>query len=80
MWVNIQQIRVNDKQLKKVDMHKVEKHRKSLEEGEEMFPIDVVKINETEFNICGNGRHRYFGAIKAGFTMIEVNVLNAGVS
>ncbi len=76
MWVNIKQIKVNDKQSKKVDMHKVEQHRKFLEEGGEMFPIDVVSINENEYCICGNGRHRYFGAIKAGFTFIEVNVLN----
>lgn len=76
MWVNIKQIKVNDKQSKKVDKHKVEQHRKFLEEGGDMFPIDVVKINDTEFNICGNGRHRYYGAIAAGFTMIDVNILN----
>jgi len=76
MWVNVKQIRVNDKQSKKVDMHKVEKHRKFLEEGGDMLPIDVVKINETEYCICGNGRHRYFGAIAAGFQMIDVNMLN----
>ena len=57
-------------------MHKVEQHRKFLEEGGDMFPIDVVKINEIEFCICGNGRHRYFGAIAAGFQMIDVTILN----
>lgn len=57
-------------------MNKVEKHRKFLEEGGEMMPIDVVQINDEEFCICGNGRHRYFGAIEAGFIMIEVNILN----
>jgi len=41
-----------------------------------MFPIDVVRINEEEFCICGNGRHRYFGTLAAGYTMIDVNVLN----
>ena len=76
MWISIIQIKVSDKQYLKVDKKKVEQHRKALEQGEEMFPIDVVKINETDFNICGNGRHRYYGAIAAGFTMIEVNVLN----
>jgi hypothetical protein len=76
VWVNIKYIRVSDKQLKKIDRNKVDKHRKFLEEGGEMFPIDVVRINEEEFCICGNGRHRYFGTIEAGFTMIEVNVLN----
>ena len=76
MWIHIKQNKDNDKQDLKLDKKKVELHRKSLEQGEEMFPIDVVKINETDFNICGNGRHRYYGAIAAGFTMIEVSVLN----
>lgn len=75
-WINIQQIKVSEKQLKKVDPNKVEKHRKSFEIGEDVMPIDVVKINENEYNICGNGRHRYFGAIAAGFTQIEANILN----
>ena len=76
MWVKIKQIKVSDKQYLKVDKYKVDKHRKFLEEGGDILPIDVVKINETEFNICGNGRHRYYGVIAAGFYMIEVNVLN----
>jgi hypothetical protein len=76
MWIDIKHIKVADKQLKKLDMNKVEKHRKFLEAGGDMIPIDVVQINEIEFCICGNGRHRYFGTIKAGFTMIEVNILN----
>ena len=76
MWIHIKQIKVSDKQYLKVDKKKVELHRKSLEKGEDMFPIDVVKINDTEYNICGNGRHRYYGAIEAGFILIEANVLN----
>ena len=76
MWVNIKNIRVNEKQKSKLDKHKVDKHRKHLEDGGEMMPIDVVKINDEEYCICGNGRHRYFGAIDAGVTLIEVNVLN----
>ena len=76
MWIDIKYIKVAEKQLKKVDLNKVEKHRKFLEEGGEMFPIDVVRINENEYCICGNGRHRYFGALEAGFSMIEVTVLN----
>jgi len=76
VWVNIKYIRVSDKQLKKIDPKKVDKHRKFLEEGGDMFPIDVVRINEEEFCICGNGRHRYFGTLAAGYTMIDVNVLN----
>ncbi len=76
MWVNIIQIRVNEKQSKKIDKNKVEKHRKHLETGGDMFPIDVVKINDEEYCICGNGRHRYYGAVEAGIQFIEVNVLN----
>lgn len=76
MWVNIKYIKVNEKQLLKVDRHKVEEHRKHLEEGGGMMPIDVVKINDDEFCISGNGRHRYFGVIEAGYELIEVNVLN----
>lgn len=76
MWVNIKSIRVNEKQKSKVDKNKVEKHRKHLEMGGEMMPIDVVQVNADEYCICGNGRHRYYGAISAGLTMIEVNLLN----
>jgi hypothetical protein len=76
MWVKIEQINVNEKQLKKLDKSKIDKHRKFIEEGGDLFPIDVVQINENEYCICGNGRHRYFGAIEAGIVMIEVNVLN----
>ncbi len=75
-WINIEKIKVSEKQLSKVDKKKVELHRKKMESGEIMMPIDVVQINETEYCICGNGRHRYFGAIAAGCTMIEVEILN----
>lgn len=75
-WINISCIKVSDKQLRKVDKSKVEKHRKDIEEGKVLYPIDVVQINEKEFCICGNGRHRYYGAIAAGMTMIEVEILN----
>jgi hypothetical protein len=76
MWVNIIQIRVNEKQFKKIDKDKVDKHRKHLEMGGNILPIDVVKINNNEYCICGNGRHRYFGTIEAGLTMIEIKILN----
>jgi len=79
MWVNIKNIKVNDKQYLKVDKKKVDKHRKCLEQGGDIHPIDVVKINDDEYCICGNGRHRYYGAIEAGFTMIDVNILNDSI-
>jgi len=44
--------------------------------GGDMMPIDVVQVSSEEYCICGNGRHRYYGAIAAGQTMIEVNLLN----
>lgn len=80
MWLSINIIKVSEKQLIKIDKHKVEKHRKHLEKGGEIMPIDVVKINADEYCICGNGRHRYYGALAAGFEMIEVNVLNGSIS
>jgi hypothetical protein len=76
MWLNIKNIKVSEKQFRKVDKNKVEKHRRHFEEGGQVMQIDVVKINDNEYCICGNGRHRYFGAIAAGFEMIEVNVVN----
>jgi hypothetical protein len=74
MWVNISELRVNGRQATKLDKKKVEKHRRDYEFGNEVFPIDVVQIATDEYCIDGNGRHRYFGAIAAGVTMIEVNV------
>jgi hypothetical protein len=76
MWIEIRKIKVSAKQLKKLDKHKVEQHRKAFEEGEYVMPIDVVKINELEYCINGNGRHRFFGAVEAGLEMIEANVVN----
>lgn len=76
MWINIEYIKVGEKQFKKLDKHKVEQHRKAFEMEEEVMPIDVSKLGTNEYCICGNGRHRYFGAIEAGIKMIELNVLN----
>ena len=76
MQIHIDNIKVSNKQRRKVDPTKVEKHRKAFEEGIEVMPIDVVRIDEDTYNICGNGRHRYFGAVEAGLIYIEANVLN----
>lgn len=76
MWIEITNIIVAGKQLAKLDAHKVEAHRMAYEQGHDVWPIDVVQTSEGRYNICGNGRHRYFGAIAAGFTHIEANVLN----
>lgn len=77
MWINIEYIRVNEKQFKKLDKHKVEKHRHSFESGDDVMPIDVVCIGNDTYCIDGNGRHRYFGAKEAGVKFIEINVLNS---
>lgn len=74
--INIDLIKVNAKQLKKLDRNKVDAHALAYELGEDVFPIDVVKINSTEYCISGNGRHRYFGAVQADVKYVEVNVLN----
>lgn len=76
MYINITYIKVSDKQLRKIDPSKVDYHRQCLEKGDELMPIDVVKIAEGEYCISGNGRHRYYAHIEAGFTLIDVNVLN----
>lgn len=76
MWVNINNIRVNGRQKSKIDKNKVEKHRRDFEEGREVFPIDVVQVAEDEYCIRGNGRHRYFGAIAAGVSHIEINLVS----
>lgn len=76
MYINIKYINVSGKQFRKIDSAKVEHHRKCLESGEDVMPIDVVKISENEYCIAGNGRHRYFAHIEAGFDLIDVNVMN----
>ena len=74
--INIDFIKVNAKQLKKLDRHKVDEHALSYEIGEDVHPIDLVRIDHNEYCISGNGRHRYFGAVKAGIKFIEANVFN----
>lgn len=76
MWINIEYIKVNERQFKKLDKGKIEQHRKAFEMGMDVFPIDVEEISFNVYCIAGNGRHRYYGAIEAGIKMIEVNVLN----
>lgn len=77
VWIPIDSILVSDTQRKKVNRKKVEKHRRDFEEGREVVPIDVIRIDSTksaqpQYRILGNGRHRYFGAIEAGSSFIPV--------
>jgi hypothetical protein len=74
--IHIDNIKVSKKQRRKIDSNKVEKHRIAFERGLNVMPIDVVRIDNNVYNICGNGRHRYFGAVEAGVMYIDVNVLN----
>lgn len=75
-FINIDFIKVNAKQIKKLDRHKVEAHALSYESGEDVYPIDLVRVGHNEYCISGNGRHRYFGALHSGIKYIEANVIN----
>jgi len=74
-WIPIGLIDVSEKQRHKVTRSKVEKHRMAYENGDEVYPIDVVAHNSDNgvirYRILGNGRHRFFGAIEAGMPVIE---------
>lgn len=72
-WLALEVIKVSSKQRKKISNSKVEKHRIAFESDRYVEPIDVVSCptgNQMTYRILGNGRHRYFGALEAGMTMI----------
>lgn len=69
-------IRVSEKQRRKVCWSKVEKHRVALEQGEDVYPIDVHQTTDGVYTIAGNGRHRFFACLEAGEQYVSVNVLN----
>jgi hypothetical protein len=73
--IDIERIFVCEKQKKKIDWNKVWKHAKAFENGKNVVAIDVVRV-EDFYTISGNGRHRYFGAIAAGYKTINCNILN----
>ena len=75
MWVNINYIKVSEKQARKIDRHKVEQHRAAFEQGLDVMAIDVIKLSDEHYCIDGNGRHRYFGALAARIEYIEINLL-----
>lgn len=74
MWVLLTDILVGRKQRKRLDRAKVEQHRATFEQGGYVLPIDVRPAGNGCYQIAGNGRHRYFGAVAAGMTHIEVTV------
>lgn len=77
-WVPIASIKVAEKGHQKLDQHKIEKHRRAFEEGKDIAPIDVVRIEapgqNLSYRILGNGRHRFWGAVQAGYTEVPVQI------
>jgi hypothetical protein len=72
--VVIAKIRVNKKHIKKIDWNKVFYHVQQLEHGKELYPIDLHKLCDGKFTIAGNGRHRYFAYVHAGYSNIPAIV------
>lgn len=72
--VAIAKVRVNHKQVRKVSQEKVLAHRLSLEQGEELYPIDVHVLADGTYTIAGNGRHRFFAYMYSGYTEIPAIV------
>ncbi len=76
-WIPTALLYVAEDQIKKLDKKKVDKHRADFEEGRDVLPIDVVPIEiegAIRYRILGNGRHRYFGALEAGFDIVPVRI------
>ncbi|KPJ85611.1 hypothetical protein AMJ57_02540 [Parcubacteria bacterium SG8_24] len=71
-FIPICQIRVSEKQKRRVSRDKVERHRRRLEDGAELMAIEVNRLADGTYVIAGNGRHRYFAYLELGFTMIPV--------
>jgi len=70
-------IRVDKKQHCKVSDEKVKKHIRQLEEaGGELYPVDVHELGDGSYAIAGNGRHRYFAYLYAGYSHIPAVIRN----
>lgn len=75
--IPLTQIRVNWKQIKKVDFHKIHEHANDImKEGDLVHPIDLNRINKDSYVIAGNGRHRFFAHRLLGLTNIYARILN----
>jgi len=72
--IAIAKIRVNHKQARKVSQEKVQAHRVSLEQGEDLYPVDVHMLNDGTFTVAGNGRHRFFAYLYSGYKSIPAIV------
>jgi hypothetical protein len=76
LLVALTDIRISDKQKRKVSDDKVRRHMVYLETGEDLYPIDVCAIGDGTFTIAGNGRHRYLAYLYSGYSHIPVIVQN----
>lgn len=71
-------IRVSEKQQRKVSKVKVQKHLQSLEKDQgDVYPIDVHALGDGTYIVAGNGRHRYYAYILAGYDTIPAYIRNA---
>jgi hypothetical protein len=72
--VAIADIRVSEKQARKVSEDKVCRHIRALESSEELYPIELHLLADKTFTIAGNGRHRYFAYFRSGYSHIPAIV------
>jgi hypothetical protein len=73
-FIPIDSIRVSPKQARKVCQKKVSLHLATIEAGDEPMPIDVRQLQDGSYVIDGNGRHRYFAYLAAGYATIPVTL------
>lgn len=73
-YISIDQIRVAEKQLRKVSRDKVERHKQCLFKYDDLLPIDAHELADGTFIINGNGRHRFFAYKELGYTSIPLNI------
>lgn len=74
LCIPIDLIRVSPKQARKVCPGKVAGHVAALEAGHEPMPIDVHELDDGSYVIAGNGRHRYFAYLAAGYSTVPARV------
>lgn len=73
-FIPIDLIRVSPKQARKVCQKKVAAHLAAIEAGDEPMPIDVRQLEDGSYVISGNGRHRYFAYLAAGYSTIPATL------
>lgn len=74
-FIPIDQIRVAEKQARKVSRYKVERHKQRLlKYDDDLLPIDAHELADGTFIIDGNGRHRFFAYKELGYTSVPLNI------